>query len=114
MSVLPVGQRVVVTELAEDPEEALEKFVRVEPMAAPDPATLGARDVLIAVESAAVGWVDLLMTSGQYQHAAQPPYTPGLEYAGRVVWRGAAAAGFVAEGDEVIADGLLTGPRSRG
>ena len=111
---LPVGHRVVVTELGEDPEEALARFVTIEAMAAPDPSTLGPRDVLIAVESAAVGWVDLLMTSGQYQHAARPPYTPGLEYAGRVVWRGDEAAARLTVGDEVLADGFLTGPRSLG
>ena len=110
---LPPGQRVVVTELGEDPEEALARFVTLEPQAAPDPATLGPRDVLIAVESAGVGWVDLLMTSGQYQHAPPTPYTPGLEYAGRVVWRGADATA-VAVGDDVLADGFVTGPRSHG
>ncbi len=109
----PDGTRVVVTELGQDPEEALARFLTIEPMAAPDPTTLGPRDVLIAVESAAVGWVDLLMSSGQYQHAARPPYTPGLEYAGRVLWRGAEATA-VAVGDEVLADGFLTGPRSLG
>ena len=31
-----------------------------------------------------------------------------------MVWRGAEAAARVAVGDEVMADGLLTGPRSRG
>ena len=107
------GQRVVVTELGEDPPQAIERFVVIEPMAAPDPATLGARDVLIAVKSAAVGWVDLIMASGQYQHVPQPPYTPGLEYAGTVAWAGAEAAG-VAVGDAVLVDGFLAGPRSSG
>ncbi len=82
-------------------------------MAAPDPATLGARDVLVSIQSASVGWVDLLMTSGQYQHPAQPPYTPGLEYAGIVAWRGAAAIG-VEVGDRVLVDAFLAGPRSHG
>ncbi len=113
MSNLPDGQRVVVTELGEDPEDALARCLTIEPQPAPDPATLGPGDVLIAVESAQVGWVDLLMSSGQYQHAARPPYTPGLEYAGRVVWRGAEAERF-AVGDAVLADGFLTGPRSLG
>ena len=42
----------------------------------------------MAVRSAAVGWVDLLMTSGQYQHMPKPPYCPGLEYSGDVIWTG--------------------------
>lgn len=113
MSNLPEGQRVVVTELGEDPEDGVARLT-IEAQPAPEPSTLGPRDVLIAVESAQVGWVDLLMTSGQYQHAAKPPYTPGLEYAGRVVWRGAEAAERFAVGDAVLADGFLTGPRSLG
>ena len=82
-------------------------------MPAPDLATLAPNDVVIAVRSASVGWVDLLMTSGQYQHAPQPPYTPGLEYAGEVAWVGADVRD-VAIGDAVLVDGFLSGPRSSG
>ena len=82
MANLPDGQRVVITELGEDPDDALARCLTIEAQPAPDPATLGPDDVLIAVESAQVGWVDLLMTSGQYQHAAKPPYTPGPSVAG--------------------------------
>ena len=107
------GHRVVVTEFGETPVDAIDHFVRIEDQRPPDPSSLDPRDVIVAVESAAVGWVDLLMTSGQYQHMASPPYTPGLEYSGVVVWTGAEATG-VAVGDRVIADGSLTGPRSKG
>ncbi|GAB4216299.1 MAG: NADPH:quinone oxidoreductase family protein [Sandaracinaceae bacterium] len=103
----------VVSRFADSPLEAIETVMSVEPMDPPDPATLAAGDVIVAVESAAVGWVDLLMTSGQYQHMAHPPYTPGLECAGRVVWAGPEARG-VSVGDSVIVDGLLAGPRSLG
>ena len=80
------------------------------------PDSLGqrpARDVIIEIKSASVGWVDLLMTSGQYQHMQKPPYTPGLEYAGVVAWAGHDARG-VAVGDEVLVDPFLAGPRSLG
>jgi NADPH2:quinone reductase len=114
----PPGHRVVVTELAEDPATAIERFMSFEPMPCPDPGTLGPRDVLIAIKSASVGWVDLLMTSGQYQHMPRLPYTPGLEYAGEVVWAGAdvaaAARGTVPVGQRVLVDGFLAGPRSAG
>jgi NADPH2:quinone reductase len=110
---LPSGHRVVVSELGEEPLDALTHHTSLVAMPAPDPSTLGERDVLIAVASASVGWVDLLMTSGQYQHPPKPPYTPGLEYAGAIVWRGAAAAG-IEVGDRVLVDGLLAGPRSLG
>ncbi len=108
------GQRVVVAELAEQPLDAFEQNVKLEPMDPPDPATLSPRDVLVAVKSASVGWVDLLMTSGQYQHLARPPYTPGLEYAGVVLWKGSEVGEALSLGDEVLVDPFLVGPRSSG
>jgi NADPH2:quinone reductase len=110
--VLPTGRKVIVSELGEDPLDALDHHVSLVDMAAPDPAQLSSRDVIVAVASASVGWVDLLMTSGQYQHAAKPPYTPGLEYAGTVAWAGRDAA--IAVGDRVLVDPFLAGPRSLG
>jgi NADPH2:quinone reductase len=105
------GQRVVVNALGPDVPAAIESCLSLEPMAAPDPATLGARDVIIEIRSASVGWVDLLMTAGQYQHRPTPPYTPGLEYAGVVAWSG---GGGLAVGTPVLVDGFLAGPRSLG
>jgi NADPH:quinone reductase len=107
------GQRVVVSELAENPLDAVERHMSLEPMARPDTTKLSPHDVVVAIRSASVGWVDLLMTSGQYQHTARPPYCPGLEYAGEVVWKGA-EVDSVDVGDAVLSDGLLTGPRSLG
>jgi NADPH:quinone reductase len=57
--------------------------------------------------------VDLIMSSGQYQHVPTPPYTPGLEYAGTVAARGAAVKDL-ADGDAVFVDGFVAGPRSVG
>lgn len=107
------GQRVVVTELGETPMQALDEFIQIEAQVPPHPDELDDGDVVIAVRSAGVNWVDLIMTSGQYQHVPDPPYTPGLEFAGEVVWIGSAVE-RVAVGDPVIADGLYTGPRSLG
>ena len=111
---LPSGHRVVVAQFAESPPEAIASGMALEPMEAPDTARLAPTDVLVAIRSAAVGWVDLLMTSGQYQHMPKPPYVPGLEYAGEVVWVGAEAARELSVGDRVLVDGLLAGPRSHG
>lgn len=105
------GVKVVVSEFADNPMEAVDHGMSIVPMDAPE--ELGPRDVLIAVKSAAVGWVDLLMTSGQYQHMPKPPYVPGLEYAGVVIARGHEVT-HVDEGEEVLVDGLLAGPRSLG
>ena len=110
---LPTGHRVIIDELGEEPLDAIAHHAALVPMAAPDPATLGERDVLVAIKSASVGWVDLLMTSGQYQHPPKPPYTPGLEYAGTVAAHGRAVTGF-AVGDRVLVDPFLAGPRSHG
>ena len=112
---MQAGQRVVVTEFAEDPLEAIEKFIRLEPMPAPDIASLQPHEVLIAVRSVAVAWVDLLMTSGQYQHMPSPPYTPGMEYSGEVLAVGAQVdPARVAVGERVLADFFQVGPRSYG
>jgi NADPH2:quinone reductase len=102
----------VISELGEDPLDALDHHASLVAMPAPDPARLTSRDVIIAIASASVGWVDLLMTSGQYQHAAKPPYTPGLEYAGTVAWAGHDAT--IEIGDRVLVDPFLAGPRSLG
>lgn len=109
----PSGQRVVIQAFGETPLDAIEHHLVLEDQPSPDPSTLGPRDVIVEVQSSQVGWVDLLMTSGQYQHMASPPYTPGLEFAGRVAWIGSEVS-TVKVGDRVLADGLQTGPRSLG
>jgi NADPH2:quinone reductase len=110
---LSPGHRVVVSRFAETPLEAIAEHTSLEDQAPPDVTTLTPRDVVVTIESASVGWVDLLMTSGQYQHMPKPPYCPGLEYAGRVAWAGTDVT-HVKVGDAVLVDGLLAGPRSLG
>ncbi len=107
-----IGKKVVVSEFGETPLEALDRFLSFETQLPPEPETLRPTDVVVVVKSAAVGWVDLLMSSGQYQHMPKPPYTPGLESAGVVAWVGPEANHAV--GDKVIVDGFLVGPRSKG
>jgi NADPH2:quinone reductase len=110
---LPPGRKVVVSEFGETPLDALEHHTSIAPMEPPDVNELSPRDVVIAVESASVGWVDLLMMSGQYQHMPKPPYTPGMECAGVVVWKGA-DVDRVRMGEGVLIDPFLSGPRSLG
>jgi NADPH:quinone reductase len=109
---MEAGRRVLVRSFAETPLEAIDA-ASLEEQPAPHPSKLGPSDVIIAIKSAQVGWVDLLMTSGQYQHAPKPPYAPGLEYAGEVAWAGA-QVDHVRVGDAVLVDGFLAGPRSLG
>jgi len=107
---LPPGQRALITALGASPLDTVDRHLHLEAQAPPSP---GPEDVVIAVRAVAVGWVDLIMGSGQYQHVPEPPYTPGLEFAGAIAAVGAAVR-EVSLGDRVIADGLLTGPRSLG
>src|SRR5579871_2935003 len=104
------GRRVVVRELGETPLDAVEHHMALEAMDPPDPASQSPRDVIVAIRSASVGWVDLLMTSGQYQHLPKPPYCPGLEYAGEVLWTGSEAAAHLDVGDRVLLDAVVAGP----
>ena len=112
---LPTGRRARVVEFAENPEQGIRSCVRVEDQPPPDPSTLGPRDVLVAIRSSAVSWVDVLMTSGQYQHIPTLPYTPGLEYSGEILWKGSEVddADFQVK-DEVYVGCFSTGPRSSG
>lgn len=107
------GHRLIVRELGETPLDAMERCVELTPMAMPAPATLGPTDVVVQVAAAQVGWVDLIMLSGQYQHVPTVPYTPGLEYAGTIAWVGADVRDH-AVGDRVLIDGFTSGPRSHG
>ncbi|MEL6346651.1 MAG: NADPH:quinone oxidoreductase family protein [Myxococcota bacterium] len=110
MDTLPMGQRLVLTEYGETPLEAVERFIVLQPQA---PPPIGPGEVLMRVRSSAVGWVDLIMSSGQYQHMAAPPYTPGLEFAGDIVAVGEGVS-RVQIGSRVLADAFSTGPRSSG
>ena len=107
------GHRVIVEEFAENPVEGVEQNVQVITQPMPDTQQLAAEDVVIQVKSASLGWVDLLMTSGQYQHMAPLPYSPGLEYSGEVIWTGRSVTQHKV-GDRVLVDGFQAGPRSPG
>lgn len=66
---------------------------------APRP-TPGARNVLIRVEAAALGYVDGLIALGTYQIKPDLPYVPGGEVAGTIVEIGVDVEGF-SVGDRV-------------
>jgi NADPH2:quinone reductase len=111
--IAPMGKRVLVSAFAEDPIEGVEKQVSIVDQPVPNSADLKNTDVIIQVKSSSVGWVDLLMTSGQYQHMPPLPYSPGLEYSGEIIWAGSDVAAHHV-GDRVLVDGFVAGPRSPG
>ena len=110
---LPDGQQVFVDSFGENPLEAIGHNMRIAQVRAPDPAALKPHEIVLRIQSASVNRVDLLMTSGQYQKMPSPPYTPGLEYSGRVVATGSAVS-RVSVGDAVLVDGMQAGARSGG
>lgn len=110
---LPDGQQVFVDAFGDNPLETVQNHTRLAPMRAPDPAALQAHEILLRIQSASVNRVDLLMASGQYQKMPHPPYTPGLEFSGRVVAIGSAVT-RAAVGDAVLIDGMQAGARSGG
>ncbi|MDP6908159.1 MAG: zinc-binding dehydrogenase, partial [Flavobacteriales bacterium] len=109
------GIKVQMSEFAETPMEGVEQFLSIAEQEIPNTEELGEEEVVIAVKSAAIGWVDLMMLSGQYQHQPPLPFTPGLEYCGTVLWKGKKVADSDAKiGDNVLIDGSKSGPRSPG
>ncbi len=112
---MSLGKKVQISKLAETPLEGVDQFLSIIDQQKPEIKTLGDKDVLIEIKSSAIGWVDLLMTSGQYQHQPPLPYTPGLEYCGEVLWIGDNVDNdSVKIGDKVMVDGFVSGPRSPG
>lgn len=103
------GLRALVEALAPSVPAAIDALA-LRPQERPTP---GPGEVVVAVRAAQVGWVDLIMACGQYQHVPAPPYTPGLEWAGEVAVVGEGVTRW-APGDAVLADGFRTGPRSSG
>ena len=75
------------------------KGLAIEEAAAPRPA---ADEVLIAVHSASVNYIDLLIAQGLYQVRPDLPYVAGAEGSGQVVETGADVTN-VAPGDRVAA-----------
>lgn len=58
--------------------------------------------VVVKIRAAAIGFPDLLMTHGGYQHKPPLPFIPGTEMAGDVVAVGADCDGTIKEGDSVV------------
>jgi len=59
-------------------------------------------ELRLQVAACGLNFADLLMMRGTYQEKVQPPYTPGMEFAGTVDAVGASVTGF-RKGDRVAA-----------
>ncbi len=64
--------------------------------------TPGPGEVLLRVRAAALGFPDLLMTEGKYQHRPDLPFTPGTDITGEIAALGDGVSDF-AVGDAVVA-----------
>jgi len=72
-------------------------------------------EVVVKVEAVGVNFADTMMTQGLYPGGAQPPYIPGLEFAGIVPETGEKVIGLVPKGayaEQISArrEGLLPWP----
>lgn len=95
-----MAQAVVVREFGSPESFALEDY---------DPGPPGPGEVRVAIQVAGVSFVDVLATTGKYQHVPTLPYIPGSEGAGVVEALGEGVTGL-APGDRVFfssAGGLL-------
>jgi NADPH:quinone reductase len=61
-------------------------------------------EVRVAIKAAGVNFPDLLMTYGKYQFRPDPPFVPGMEFAGEVIEVAPDVSGF-AVGDAVMGGG---------
>jgi NADPH:quinone reductase len=64
-------------------------------------AALKTGEVRVAIKAAGLNFPDLLMTYGKYQFRPDPPFVPGMEFAGEVIEVAADVTGF-AVGDAVM------------
>ena len=90
--------RVLAVEALEDNYEGC----RVTAWPIPEPAP---GELLIRIRAGALGFPDLLMTRGGYQHKPELPFVPGGDMAGDVVALGEGVTGF-SVGDRVVGGGL--------
>lgn len=111
---LPTGVCALLTKYGENQADAIENCIEVQPQLPPLFSELVDGDIVVAVEAAEVVWTDSVMATGQYQHQAKTPYSPGMTYAGTVAWAtDRARAAGVDVGSKVAIAGNA-GPRSLG
>ena len=110
---LPTGLQALITKYGKNQEDAIANCLELGPQPPPLISELLPSDIVVAVRATEVVWTDTVMATGQYQHQAKVPYSPGMTYSGVVAWAGpeARAAG-VHEGKRV-AIGVIGGNATR-
>jgi len=108
-----MNQKILLKRYGDTPLDAIENHLDIQDIEMPATSMLKPNEVLIAVKTTTVSFVDLIMMTGQYQHMAEPPYVPGLEFAGDVMAVGGDVRKFKVR-ERVFSDYQLVGPRSKG
>jgi NADPH2:quinone reductase len=113
---LPVGQAAVIVAYGRDQQDAISNCLQLQPQEPPPVDEVTEDDIVVAVRAAEIVWTDTVMATGQYQHRATVPYSPGMTYAGVVAWCAPAVTRRtgLALGDRVAVAGHDAGPRSLG
>ncbi len=78
------------------------KGVRLNEIAVPQP---GEGEILLKIRAGSLGFPDLLMTQGGYQHKPDLPFIPGGDVSGEIAALGDGVSGF-AVGDRVVTSRL--------
>jgi NADPH2:quinone reductase len=110
---MATGLQALVVEYGEDQVDAIER-ITLQPQPPPSLDEVKDGDIIVAVKATEVVWTDTIMASGQYQHQASLPYSPGMTYSGIVAWSSPKATqNGIKVGDRVAIAGDA-GPRSLG
>jgi len=78
--------RAVVVEYGASQQDAIDRCVALQSQSPPTIDQVPDGAIVVAVKAAEIVWTDTVMATGQYQHQARLPYSPGMTYAGVVAF----------------------------
>jgi len=85
-----LGESIVVVQYGTSQRDAIDNSLKIVRQPIPrhgvDGVTLYPGDVVVRVFATEIVWTDTVMATGQYQHRARIPYSPGMTYAGVVAY----------------------------
>jgi NADPH:quinone reductase len=113
-SSLPVGVAAYVVKYGQNQLSAIDDIV-LRPQPPPLLSELADGDIVVGVRATEIVWTDTVMATGQYQHQARLPYSPGMTYSGVIlITTPLAKQHGLSIGDSVAVAGIDAGPRSLG